>query len=124
MTQGDTPEKQPDRNPLDYQSPQLTPKAPLGTAVAGVFFGVVSTIGAMSLGFPLSDAIHVPFFVGAPVLLAAFFAVLLLARSAFGRSLPVEQQQRKRRFYIVGFLIGCGVGGLLVGLCFSALSKI
>jgi hypothetical protein len=123
MTQGDTPEKQPDQNPLDYQSP-LTAKAPVGTAVAGAFLGMISTIGAVYLGFVLADTIRVPFFISAPFILAGFLAVLLLARSAFGRSLPVEQQQRKRRFYIVGFLIGCGIAGLLEGLCFSALSKI
>jgi hypothetical protein len=124
MTQGNVPEKQPDRNPIDYQSPQLTAKAPLGTAVAGAFFGILSVLAAVPLAFMLSDGTRLPVLVGAPIILAAFFALLLLARSAFGKSLPIEQRQRRRRFYIVGFLIGCGIGGLLEGLCFSALSKI
>jgi hypothetical protein len=124
MTQGSPPEQEPNRNPLDYQTPKPTAKVPLGTAIAGAFFGTISVLGAVPLGFVLQERTRLPVPIGATVSLAIFFGLLLLARSALGRSLPFEQRHRRTGFYIVGFIIGCGIGALLEGLCFAAISKI
>jgi hypothetical protein len=123
MTQGNAPEKEPHRNPLDYQTPQKTATAPIGSAVAGSFFGMISVLLAVYLAFGLMERTRLPIFIGAPAMLAGFFGLLLLAQS-FGKPLPIEQRQRQRRLHIVGFIIGCGIGALLEGLCFAAIKQI
>jgi uncharacterized membrane protein YfcA len=121
MTQSNDPEQQP--RPLDYAS-QPKPRSPIGSAVAGAFLGVMSTVGAMLLAVWTQQAVHLPIFIGIPLALVCFLALLLAAQSAFSGRSQDDESRRKRRFYIVGFVIGCGIGGLLEGLCFSALSKI
>jgi len=37
-----------------------------------------------------------------------------------GRNLSLEWRREPRRFFVLGILIGCGIAGLIEGLCFGA----
>jgi len=51
---------------------------------------------------------------------ACVFGVIKSARG--GRSLPINKRRTAGRFFMLGFLIGCGLACLLEGICFGAAS--
>jgi hypothetical protein len=117
---------QPPNKPLDYYhstTPATHPVVLSLSTLGGVIIGIIAMCGAISvvgLGV-LSGSIG--WMIGAIVLGIAIIAGLIrmIVRN---RGLPPERRRTAARFFTIGFLIGCGLGCLLEGLCFAALGNI
>jgi hypothetical protein len=54
------------------------------------------------------------------IALTIFCGIWAIRKIRDGRNLPLEWQREPKRLFVLGLLIGCGIAGLIEGLCFGA----
>jgi hypothetical protein len=123
--------------PLAYWTAKAQPPAP--TIVVGLSFTgglLTSMVGVFLLGAggfclfgngidaPPSHSPHQRLATG---ILAGLWIALTISCGIWairkvrdGRNLPLEWRREPKRLFVLGLLIGCGIAGLIEGLCFGA----
>jgi hypothetical protein len=97
----------------------------LGLAVSAAIVSFAGGFAFMSSDLfenshPSHDAPRVFKAIFVAVSVACVCGVIKSARG--GRSLPINKRRTAGRFFMLGFLIGCGLACLLEGICFGAAS--
>jgi hypothetical protein len=122
---------------LDYwnaKSPQPTPPIVLGLSFVGGLLTSMAAVGLLGIGGfcvfgglndiphpnPPNHRLATGTVAGFWIALTIFCGIWAIRKVRDGRNLPLESRHEPKRLFVLGFLIGCGIAGLIEGLCFGA----